>query len=58
MDTVKFMHLWPSGRHGSTTIIVGEIIAQFGSEHPDLFVEVEALANEQYKDKIHGPRRF
>lgn len=52
VDTVKFMHLWPSGEARQHNQIVGEIIAQFGSEHPDLFVEVEALANEQYKDKI------
>lgn len=51
-DTVKFMHLWPSGEARQHNQIVGEIIAQFGSEHPDFFVEVEALANEQYKDKI------
>lgn len=52
VDTVKFMHLWPSGEARQHNQIVGDIIAQFGSEHPDLFVEVEALANEQYKDKI------
>lgn len=52
VDTVTFMHLWPSGEARQHNIIVGEIIAQFASEYPDLFVEVEALANEQYKDKI------
>lgn len=52
VETVTFMHLWPSGEARQHNQIVGEIIAQFGSEYPDLFVEVEALANEQYKDKI------
>lgn len=52
VDTVTFMHLWPSGEARQHNLIVGEIIAEFASEHPDVFVEVEALPNEQYKDKI------
>ena len=52
VGTVKFMHLWPSGEARQHNLIVNEIIAQFMSEHPDAFVEVEALPNEQYKDKI------
>src|SRR5690606_30226457 len=52
VETVTFMHLWPSGEARQHNLIVGEIIAEFASEHPDLFVEVEALPNEQYKDKI------
>lgn len=52
VGTVKFMHLWPSGEARQHNIIVNEIIADFMSEHPDAFVEVEALPNEQYKDKI------
>jgi raffinose/stachyose/melibiose transport system substrate-binding protein len=49
---VKMMHLWPEGTSKAQFTIVDDIIKAYEGEHPDVDIQTEILANEQYKEKI------
>lgn len=49
---VKMMHLWPEGSAKAQYTIVDDIIKTYEKEHPDIDIQTEILANEQYKEKI------
>jgi raffinose/stachyose/melibiose transport system substrate-binding protein len=49
---VKMMHLWPEGSSKAQFTIVDDIIKAYEGEHPDVDIQTEILANEQYKEKI------
>lgn len=49
---VKMMHLWPEGSSKAQFTIVDDIIKAYEGDHPDVDIQTEILANEQYKEKI------
>jgi raffinose/stachyose/melibiose transport system substrate-binding protein len=49
---VKMMHLWPEGSSKAQFTIVDDIINAYEDEHPEIDIQPEILANEQYKEKI------
>ncbi|WP_046175697.1 extracellular solute-binding protein [Domibacillus indicus] len=49
---VKMMHLWPEGSAKAQYTIVNDIIETYEKENPDIDIQTEILANEQYKEKI------
>lgn len=49
---IDFMHLWPEGTSRQHYLIVQEIIDEFEAEHKNVTIELEVLANEQYKEKL------
>jgi raffinose/stachyose/melibiose transport system substrate-binding protein len=46
------MHLWPEGSSKAQFTIVDDIINAYEDEHPEIDIQTEILANEQYKEKI------
>lgn len=49
---VKMMHLWPEGSSKAQFTIVDNIIKAYEDANPDVDIQTEILANEQYKEKI------
>ncbi|WP_248927243.1 extracellular solute-binding protein [Paenibacillus hamazuiensis] len=50
--TIKMMHLWPAGSSATQNKIVGDIIKDYQTSHPNVTIEQEILENEQYKNKM------
>jgi len=50
--TINMMHLWPAGSSAQQNKLVGEIIASYQNEHPNVTIKQEVLENEQYKNKL------
>ena len=49
---VKMMHLWPEGSANAQYTIVDDIIKSYEDANPDVDIQTEILANEQYKEKV------
>ena len=49
---IDFMHLWPEGSSRQHNMIVQKIVDEFEAEHENVTVELDILANEQYKEKL------
>ncbi|WP_453991325.1 extracellular solute-binding protein [Bacillus nitroreducens] len=49
---VKMMHIWSEGSSKAQYTIVDDIIKSYEEENPDVDIQTEILANEQYKEKI------
>jgi raffinose/stachyose/melibiose transport system substrate-binding protein len=49
---VKMMHLWPEGSSKAQFTIVDDIINAYEDANPEIDIQTEILANEQYKEKI------
>ncbi len=49
--TLKFFHRWPKEPEKS---YFEEVVKEFEKEHPDIDIQIEAVLNDSYKDKIKG----
>lgn len=47
--TLKFFHRWPKEPEKS---YFEEVVKEFEKEHPDIDIQIEAILNDSYKDKI------
>lgn len=47
--TLKFFHRWPKEPEKS---YFEEVVKEFEKEHPDIDIQIEAVLNDSYKDKI------
>ncbi|NDK01097.1 Sugar ABC transporter substrate-binding protein yurO [Bacillus subtilis subsp. subtilis] len=47
--TLKFFHRWPKEPEKS---YFEEVVKEFEKDHPDIDIQIEAVLNDSYKDKI------
>ncbi len=50
--TIRMMHLWPDNSNSAQNKLVRQIITEYEQANPNVDIEIEALENEQYKNKI------